>query len=281
MYNPTIGRFDRVDPLAVLDLHLSTYSYVGNNPLKYVDLFGMKKVKVKGEEDTYMETEPFDEVVIRGKRDRFNQAMGFDAYYRYLEYHSKDESYIKVKQSFREGGNMAAGIIAAPLAAIGAAELGVGGAVAAGVSRLGAIRTLSIGRNALRAALAKGAFNLGGQTVSNALMGEMKLDLVGLGLDMIAPNNISALGGFGGAGFNFKTMSGYNDFAPDTKGLLKTGLGLGFGRVGGGLQSVMGANGFSTTMSNMAEGILKVYNEAFNSMIDKFPTGQQNDKKGN
>uniref|UniRef100_UPI00349ED727 RHS repeat domain-containing protein n=1 Tax=Leadbetterella sp. DM7 TaxID=3235085 RepID=UPI00349ED727 len=43
MYNPTIGRFDRIDPLAELDLHLSSYSYVGNNPLKYVDLFGMKR----------------------------------------------------------------------------------------------------------------------------------------------------------------------------------------------------------------------------------------------
>ncbi|WP_367916693.1 hypothetical protein, partial [Leadbetterella sp. DM7] len=106
----------------------------------------MKRKKAKGEVDTYIETEPFDEVVIIGKRDRFNEAMGFDAYYRYLEYHSQDESYIKVKQSFREGGNMAAGMIAAPIAAIGAAEFGVGGAMAAGVSRLGAIRTLSIGR---------------------------------------------------------------------------------------------------------------------------------------
>lgn len=57
---------------------------------------------------------------------------------------------------------------------------------------------------------------------------------------------------------NFKTMSGYNDFAPDTKGLLKTGLGLGFGRVNGGLQSVMGASGFYATILNMAEGVLKV-----------------------
>ncbi|WP_367916518.1 hypothetical protein, partial [Leadbetterella sp. DM7] len=158
---------------------------------------------------------------------------------------------------------------------------GVGGAMAAGVSRLGAIRTLSIGRAVLRAALAKGAFNLGGQTVSNALDNKMRLDLIGLGFDIFAPTYISALTGFGGAGFDFKSMRFYEDVKLDTKGAIKTGLGLGFGRVGGGLQSVMGANGFSTTMSNMAEGILKVYNEAFNSMIDKFPSGQQNDKKGN
>ncbi|WP_367916665.1 hypothetical protein, partial [Leadbetterella sp. DM7] len=149
---------------------------------------------------------------------------------------------------------------------------GVGGAMAAGVSRLGAIRTLSIGRAALRVALAKGAFNLGGQTVANALNNEWKLDLVGLGLDMLVSNSlVTSLGGFGGAGFDFKSMSGYNDFAPDTKGVLKTGLGLGFGKVGGGLKNIMGPNGVSSAMSNMMEGVIKVYNEAFNSMIDKFP----------
>jgi RHS repeat-associated protein len=280
-YNPTIGRFDRVDPLAELDLHLSNYSYVGNNPLKYVDLFGLKREKVKGEEDTYRETTPFDPVVIAGKRDKVNQAMGFDKYYQYLQNHSQDESFIKVKQSFREGGNMAAGMVMAPLAAIGAAELGAGSALAAGITRLGAIRTLSVGRATLRTALAKGAFNLGGQGISNALDNKMRLDLTGLGLDMIAPNNISALTGFGGVGFDFKEMSFYEDIQLDTKGVIKTGLGLGFGRVGGGLQNIMGANGFSSAMSNMAEGIIKVYNEVFNSMIDKFPAGQQNGKKSN
>ena len=282
VYNPTIGRFDRIDPLADLDLHLSSYSYVGNSPLRYVDLFGMKRRKVPGQEDTYVETEPFDEVVVIGFRDSFNAAFGFDAYYRYLENHSQDESYIKVKKSFREGGNMAAGIIAAPIAAIGAVELGLGGAVAAGVSRLGAIRTLSFGRTAIRTALAKGAFNLGGQTVNNALMGEMKLDLVGFGLDLFISNSfVTSLGGLGGAGFDFEKMTFYNDYELSTKGAMKTGVGFGFGKIGGGLKNIMGTNGFSSTMSNMTEGIIKVYNEAFNSMIDKFPAGQQNDKKGN
>jgi RHS repeat-associated protein len=47
-FNPTTGVFDGVDPLAELDLDFSPYVYVENNPLKYTDPTGMKRVDIEG-----------------------------------------------------------------------------------------------------------------------------------------------------------------------------------------------------------------------------------------
>jgi RHS repeat-associated protein len=65
MYDPTIGRWSAIDPLAELDFHLGSYVYVGNDPVNSVDMFGMYKKKIK--EDTYEETVPFDEVTVTAK----------------------------------------------------------------------------------------------------------------------------------------------------------------------------------------------------------------------
>jgi RHS repeat-associated protein len=51
--NPTTGFWDRIDPLAELDFNLGAYTYVGNNPINTVDLWGMKRKKIN--EDTYEE----------------------------------------------------------------------------------------------------------------------------------------------------------------------------------------------------------------------------------
>lgn len=52
--NATIGRFDRVDALSELDYDFSPYNFVGNNPLVYINLFGMKRRKVDDERKILM-----------------------------------------------------------------------------------------------------------------------------------------------------------------------------------------------------------------------------------
>ena len=41
MYDPVIGRFNTVDPLAHEYTFQSPFLYAGNNPIRYIDLFGM------------------------------------------------------------------------------------------------------------------------------------------------------------------------------------------------------------------------------------------------
>ncbi|PLK42108.1 hypothetical protein C0V77_22610 [Emticicia sp. TH156] len=47
-YNPSIGRFDGVDPLAEKYSHLSSYAYVGNNPVNAIDPNGRLIILVNG-----------------------------------------------------------------------------------------------------------------------------------------------------------------------------------------------------------------------------------------
>jgi RHS repeat-associated protein len=43
MYDPRVGRFFSVDPMARLDVGVSRYSYAGNSPILFVDLGGLFK----------------------------------------------------------------------------------------------------------------------------------------------------------------------------------------------------------------------------------------------
>jgi len=43
-YDPALGRFQQVDPKAVLDNGMSVYQYAGGNPIRFNDPFGDKKV---------------------------------------------------------------------------------------------------------------------------------------------------------------------------------------------------------------------------------------------
>jgi RHS repeat-associated protein len=148
-YDPVVGRWWAVDPLAELDFGFSSYTYVGNNPMIFMDPNGMKKKKV-GNDGDWEETDPLPELVVSAKRDRFNEAMGFDKHYQYLYYHSEDANYRKVHDSFVSGGNIAAGVAALPVAAIGAAEVGIGAIVSRGASYLARINYAGAGRWLLR-----------------------------------------------------------------------------------------------------------------------------------
>jgi hypothetical protein len=138
-----------VDPLAELDFGFSSYTYVGNNPMIFMDPNGMKKKKV-GNDGDWEETDPLPELVVSAKRDRFNEAMGFDKHYQYLYYHSKDANYRKVHDSFVSGGGMAAVVASLPLASIGAAEVGIGAIVSRGASYMARLNYAGAGRWLLR-----------------------------------------------------------------------------------------------------------------------------------
>jgi RHS repeat-associated protein len=48
MYNPEIGRWETVDPLMEHFFSHSPFSYATNNPINYIDLFGLEPIKVPG-----------------------------------------------------------------------------------------------------------------------------------------------------------------------------------------------------------------------------------------
>ena len=113
--------------MADLDLHLSPFSYVGNNPLLYVDPTGMKRVKVDGEEDTYEETAYLPELMVTARRlsrtyryyhsNLSTMDLGIAA----LNRHGVDNPTL---QAFRDGGRDAALMISAPFVAAAAMEAG-------------------------------------------------------------------------------------------------------------------------------------------------------------
>ncbi|MEA1887082.1 MAG: RHS repeat-associated core domain-containing protein [Bacteroidota bacterium] len=56
-YDPVIARWSVPDPLAEYAYNYSPYNYVKNNPINYIDLFGLS-------DTTYIAPEPIPEVVV-------------------------------------------------------------------------------------------------------------------------------------------------------------------------------------------------------------------------
>ena len=62
-YNPTTGRFDRVDPLADKFLQLTTYNFVGNNPARNIDPTGMACVGCGQNGENITPTQSLDGII--------------------------------------------------------------------------------------------------------------------------------------------------------------------------------------------------------------------------
>ncbi len=58
MYDPAIGRFPSIDPIADQFPHASTYNYAENEPVGSIDLHGLQRLKVNGIERTQAESKP-------------------------------------------------------------------------------------------------------------------------------------------------------------------------------------------------------------------------------
>ncbi len=146
MYDPTIGRENGVDQLSELDFETSTYSYAGNNPINFVDLFGLKK----GDPDDPI---PLNEVTVTAKRDEAYTGYFGNVFANSMAV-SIDESRTgkrnEILQGYEDGTKVAAAIISAPIAAIGAAEIGAGALLQQGISYLSRARMMSVGRLLLR-----------------------------------------------------------------------------------------------------------------------------------
>jgi len=73
MYDPVLGRFNSVDPHASAYQSLSHYSYVGNNPIAFIDPTGMDSVRYDDLPSTKFDPENdvviLDEVVITPEVD--------------------------------------------------------------------------------------------------------------------------------------------------------------------------------------------------------------------
>ncbi len=63
MYDPQIGRWNRIDPMIEFHFDYTPYAYVYNNPINFIDPFGLDSVKVVVNETTgEIELEALDEI---------------------------------------------------------------------------------------------------------------------------------------------------------------------------------------------------------------------------
>ena len=283
--NPTTGVFDRIDPLADLDFQLSPYAYAGNNPLMFIDPTGMKRVDIDGSKNYY--DDETGELTIVGQKPKSDPLLG-NMFINYAQNYERTGNASPAGKYFREGGTDAAMIIGAPLTAIGAAEIGLG-ALVFDSELLAVLARRSTGRKLLRSMLAKGGINLLGQAAGSmwsgdAAKGKYKLDLTGLGADMLFTNGATSLvGGVGEAGLEYENgwFSRYGDINSEGLGAAKFTSGFLFGKYGGQATEFMGSNGVSNAMVGMYESLFKLFNEALNQGATKIDEGvkSQNSKK--
>ena len=275
--NPTTGVFDRVDPLANLDFQLSPYAYVGNNPLMFIDPTGMKRVDIEGSKNYY--DDETGELTIVGQKPKSDPLLG-NMFINYAQNYERTGNASPAGKYFRQGGTDAAMLIGAPLAAIGAAEIGLG-ALVFDSEVLVALTRRSIGRKLWRSMLAKGGINLLGQSAGSlwsgdAAKGLYKLDIIGLTADMLFTNGAtSVVGGVSEYGLKYENgkVSDYTDVNTVGLGSAKFTSGFLFGKYGGQITEFAGANGVSSAMIGMYEGIFKLFNEAINQGATKFDQG--------
>ncbi|PLK43910.1 RHS repeat-associated core domain-containing protein [Emticicia sp. TH156] len=165
MYDPSIGRWGVVDPLAALDLDFSPYNYVGNNPIGFVGLFGLERVPV-GPNGGYYDLE-------KGEAGVVAQRISDPEPYTMLEYASKAYDRNQklyghpspYREHFQKGGEDAIKIIGGSIAAIYGVSIGT----TQGVSFLVRSRALSIARQIVKSPVKNTYLNIGKFNVGAAL----------------------------------------------------------------------------------------------------------------
>lgn len=66
-YDPTLCRWDRIDPLCETDYNMSPYAYCLNSPIINIDLWGLKSVDVKTAEDNWKDFDTnADDILLNG-----------------------------------------------------------------------------------------------------------------------------------------------------------------------------------------------------------------------
>lgn len=262
--------------MAELDFNLSPTVYVKNNPIGYIDLFGMTPKEVVERDGGTLK-----EVTITAKRPRhagyFDRV--FDNYKYGLDHHIEN----KASWTQKEIRNGVIGVGVAGAAVYGVAYGGaavVSAIYSQGASYLTRANMISAGRWALRGiknndwkktAYINAFANLGGKSIENSLKGELKLDVAGLGADIFGTTFGSALvGGIGEAGFDFDTKKFYLEPNTVKSGLGKFGTGMAFGKVGDNIFGVFdgfGDSAFSSVKVIYSE-ISKLMEESTNKKID-------------
>jgi RHS repeat-associated protein len=74
-YNPIIGRFMAIDPMTKKHANYTPYAYVYNNPLRYIDLFGLdslQRIQAVQKADEYVSKNPGDSYPTVVDRDQGN-----------------------------------------------------------------------------------------------------------------------------------------------------------------------------------------------------------------
>jgi len=66
-YDPTIGRWSTPDPLAEYTFNLTPYNYCNNNPVRYIDPFGLETEEI-GKKKKDDNTNMLPEVVVHGDK---------------------------------------------------------------------------------------------------------------------------------------------------------------------------------------------------------------------
>jgi RHS repeat-associated protein len=268
-FDKTIGVWNAVDPLALLDFNLSPYTYVSNNPIMRIDLWGLTDINYDGIDDG---TTLNVNVEVRAKRTESDPIVGdyFINAARNTEKRrvqgNKYVSYSWTQEEIETGLKIE---VAVATAMYSGSAL-VGRAFLAGIARTSAGRLASqyiLNSNLTTKAIAiRGAVNLVGQGISNLAKGELKIDFLGFTSDALLGLGASSIvGSVSEAGIDFKEKGAYSDIGVTGASPFKLAFGLGFGAIGEAYSKIA-PNGIAGAL---VDGVTKIYEEIGNAIADK------------
>ncbi|MBD2705648.1 hypothetical protein IC229_33885 [Spirosoma sp. BT702] len=266
MYDPQVPRWLSVDPLSELDFHQSGYMYVSGNPINRIDLFGLTDTTYVVKPGT--KSNILDAVTVRAKHNNpLNNSIAENweiAHIRNRRQYGENSPYQK---HFRAGGNEAAVIIGAPIAAIGMVEAGVAWS---SLSRLEQLDKLAAVKRfySLPAITSRLSVNLIGQALGNHLSkGQNKIELISIGADFLLPSyvglGISSVYEYSGnsEGFEFNRQKN-GDIAA------KLASGIVFGAAGDKISDWVSPNGGVTLMGTIFDATLETWHQTFDAIME-------------